>query len=309
MWGKMKKAAFLVFLYVFLSVVLLPFLVTRFFEEREKEEPVRIEALYGGEGSAEAELEAYVAGVVAAEMPASFPLEALKAQAVAARTYQLREMQARGSRKVCYNVGQAYCTEAEQRKKWGKAYESCSEKVKRAVRETEGEIMVYGGEPILAAFHAQSRGKTEAAENVWKHSLPYLKSVDSKGDCSAPNHEAERRISAEELLNLLCRKGKPKQSVAEMSVSVKSRTAAGYVKEAEAGGLLFKGTELRALLGLRSADFTVSRQGNEFVFLTKGFGHGAGMSQYGAAFLAEQGKSYREILKHYYTGIGFRKAE
>ena len=262
--------------------------------------PQEAQVLYGLADLAplDTELEEYVAGVVAAEMPAAFPEEALKAQAVAARTYQVRQMQAAGSRAVLYDVGQAYLSEAEQKEKWGEGYALYAGKIHSAVRATAGEIMTYDGEPILAAFHAQSGGRTEDAAHVWNTAVPYLKSVDSKGDRQAPNNETTVTIAAKALAERL--------GIAEdAAVSVKKRTEAGYVAEVQAGSKTFSGREIRERLGLRSADFTIAKNGDSYIFTVHGYGHGAGMSQYGASFLAEQGKNYHEILRHYYTGISF----
>lgn len=231
-------------------------------------------------------------------MPAAFPEEALKAQAVAARTYQVRQMQAQGSAAVLYDVGQAYLSETEQKQKWGESYALYAGKIRNAVRATAGEIMVYDGEPILAAFHAQSGGRTEDAANVWNTAVPYLKSVDSKEDRQAPNNETTAAFSAKALAKCL--------GVAEdAAVSVKSRTDAGYVAQVQAGDKTFSGREIRELLGLRSANFTIAKSGDSYLFTVHGYGHGAGMSQYGASFLAEKGMDYHEILRHYYTDISF----
>ena len=217
---------------------------------------------------------------------------------VAARTYQVRQMQAAGSRAVLYDVGQAYLSEAEQKEKWGEGYALYAGKIHSAVRATAGEIMTYDGEPILAAFHAQSGGRTEDAAHVWNTAVPYLKSVDSKGDRQAPNNETTVTIAAKALAERL--------GIAEdAAVSVKKRTEAGYVAEVQAGSKTFSGREIRERLGLRSADFTIAKNGDSYIFTVHGYGHGAGMSQYGASFLAEQGKNYHEILRHYYTGISF----
>lgn len=317
----MKKIIFQMAGYSILATVILPFLVTLCFRGLGVGEiPQQTEALYGVEDLAvltegydaeeqeagaelESELEQYVAGVVAAEMPAAFPLEALKAQAVAARTYQIQQQKAAGSEEILYDVGQAYCTLDEQKEKWGRNYAFYSKKVRQAVRETAGEIMVYDGEPILAAFHAQSGGRTEDAENVWSRALPYLKSVDSAEDQNAPNHEMTVRLPAKKVLSALC--GEKADGSAELSIL--RRTEAGTVAQVQVGTVRLSGREVREKLGLRSANFTVKRQGDQFLFTTYGYGHGAGMSQYGASFLAEKGKNYREILKHYYTGIAFEK--
>ena len=296
----MKKLCGFLLIYVVVAVLLLPLLLTMLCGGLGKELPQEAKALYGLADLAplDSELEEYVAGVVAAEMPAAFPEEALKAQAVAARTYQVRQMQAAGSSAVLYDVGQAYLSEAAQKEKWGESYGLYAGKIRSAVRATAGEIMTYDGEPILAAFHAQSGGKTEDAENVWDSAVPYLKSVDSKEDRQAPNNETTVTIAAKTLAEKL---GVAKDA----AVSVKKRTEAGYVAEVQAGDKTFSGREIREKLGLRSANFTIAKNGESYLFTVHGYGHGAGMSQYGASFLAEQGKDYHEILRHYYTDISF----
>lgn len=297
----MKKLLGIVLFYILLAVLLLPFLVTFLCGGFGKEMPQQAKVLYGLADLAplDSELEEYVAGVVAAEMPAAFPEEALKAQAVAARTYQVRQMQAAGSDAVLYDVGQAYITEEEQKKKWGENYAFYAAKIRNAVCATAGEIMVYEGEPILAAFHAQSAGKTEDAENVWNSPVPYLKSVDSGEDRNAPDNKTTVTLSAKEISDKLGCEAK--------KISILSRTDAGYVDRVQVGERSFTGRELREALGLRSANFTVEKEGDAFCFTVFGYGHGAGMSQYGASFLAEKGMDYHEILQHYYTGIDFRK--
>ena len=296
----MKKLCGFLLIYVVVAVLLLPLLLTMLCGGLGKELPQEAKALYGLADLAplDSELEEYVAGVVAAEMPAAFPEEALKAQAVAARTYQVRQMQAAGSSAVLYDVGQAYLSEAAQKEKWGESYGLYAGKIRSAVRATAGEIMTYDGEPILAAFHAQSGGKTEDAENVWDSAVPYLKSVDSKEDRQAPNNETTVTIAAKTLAEKL---GVAKDA----AVSVKKRTEAGYVAEVQAGDKTFSGRKIREKLGLRSANFTIAKNGDSYLFTVHGYGHGAGMSQYGASFLAEQGKDYHEILRHYYTDISF----
>lgn len=297
----MKKLLGVVLFYIILAVLLLPLLVTALCGGFRRELPQQAKALYGLADLAplDSELEEYVVGVVAAEMPAAFPEEALKAQAVAARTYQMRQMQAAGSDTVLHDVGQAYITEEEQKKKWGEHYAFYAAKIRNAVRATAGEIMIYDGEPILAAFHAQSAGKTEDAENVWNSPVPYLKSVDSSEDKNAPDHKTTVIFSAKEISDKLGCEAK--------EISICSRTDAGYVDEVQVGEKTFTGREIRQALGLRSSNFTVEKKGDGFLFTVFGYGHGAGMSQYGASFLAEKGMDYHEILKHYYTGIDFRK--
>ena len=299
----MKKLLGIVLFYIILAVLLLPFLVTLLCGGFAKELPQQAKALYGLADLAplDSELEEYVVGVVAAEMPAAFPEEALKAQAVAARTYQIRQMQAAGSDFVLYDVGQAYITTEEQKKKWGENYAFYAGKIRNAVRATAGEIMVYNGEPILAAFHAQSAGKTEDAENVWNEAVPYLKSVNSMDDKNAPDNKTVVTFSAKEISNKL--------GCDLEEISILSRTEAGYVDDVQAGDKILTGRKVREALGLRSANFTIEKRENDIIFTVFGYGHGAGMSQYGASFLAEKGMDYHEILNHYYTDIQFEKIE
>ena len=159
--------------------------------------------------------------------------------------------------------------------------------------------MTYDGEPILAAFHAQSAGRTEDAVQVWKESVPYLKSVDSSLDRNAPEHETEVFISAAEV----------EQKLGKGEVQVLSRTAAGYTEKVQVGEKVISGRKVREALGLRSSCFSVEKEGDGYRFKVLGYGHGVGMSQYGAAFLAEEGMTYRQILEHYYQGISFEKME
>lgn len=297
----MKKYLGILFFYIILVVLLLPLMVTFLLGGFGRNLPQEAKVLYGTADLAplDSELEEYVVGVVAAEMPASFPEEALKAQAVAARTYQVRQMQAAGAEKVLYDVGQAYIDIAEQKEKWGENYPFYASKIRKAVRETAGEIMVCEGEPILAAFHAQSAGKTEDAVHVWNSEVPYLKSVDSSEDRKAPENEATDIFSEKEL----------KEKLGSAELSVLSRTDAGYVERVQAGEEILSGRSVREKLGLRSTNFRIEKKEGGIQFTTRGYGHGVGMSQYGASFLAEKGKGYREILRHYYQGIDFQKME
>lgn len=300
----MKRLLGVILLYVLLGAIFLPYLMTLLCGGFGREAPQEAKALYGIAELAplSSELEEYVAGVVAAEMPASFPEEALKAQAVAARTYQLRQMRAAGSDAVLYDVGQAYASQAEQREKWGENYALYAAKIRKAVRDTQGEILTYAGEPILAAFHAQSGGKTEAAEEVWSQEVPYLQSVESAGDKNAPNHQTQAFFTAEEIAEKLRADGW-EVSAENLEIAVQSRTAADYVEWVQVGKQRLTGRQMREALGLRSANFTVEKTENGFLFTVLGYGHGAGMSQYGAAEMAKQGKNYREILAHYYIGV------
>lgn len=244
-------------------------------------------------------IEDYVTGVVAAEMPPYFPEEALKAQAVAARTYACREYAADPDVDI-YSIGQAYITEAKMRSLWGDDYGKYRQKAADAVTATEGEILVYQNEPILAAFCSASGGMTENSENVWGAALPYLRSVDSAVDKQAPVYQSSLSLAP---ADLAARLGVPYAQ----DIAVTERTSAGYVLKVSAGGRSMDGDTVRQRLGLRSADFEIGKTGGEIVFTVRGYGHGVGMSQYGAKYMAENGCGYMDILKHYYTGVELKK--
>lgn len=259
-------------------------------------------------------MESYIIGVVAAEMPALFADEALKAQAVAARTYAINQMQNSNITidQMIENGGQAYITQDDMHKKWGANFDLYYNKIKTAVLSTKGEIMVYNNEPILAVFHAISCGKTEEAENVWNDSLPYLKSVDSSMDRESSEYTYETTLPVKTVVALLQKAHsdlKLYDGSLKEQMQVIDRTAAGYINTMQIGNKVFTGREVRELLGLRSSDFTVKQDGDNMVFTTEGYGHGAGMSQYGADSMAKDGKSYKEILTYYYTGIDFQEIE
>lgn len=237
------------------------------------------------------ELEEYVAGVVAGEMPINFPYEALKAQAVAARTYAVRAK--KESPDISYNdIDQAYITTDRMKKMWGSSFEENYNKILSVVQATAGEILTYNKEPILAVFCSTTNGYTEECENVWTQNLPYLSSVKSIGDELSPYFSETKEITKAGL----------KALTGSESIAVAKRTQAGYVTEVRAGNKTYSGNKIRSLLGLKSTSFEITDKGSSVVITTKGYGHGLGMSQYGACYMANHGSSYREILEHYYKG-------
>lgn len=249
------------------------------------------------------QMESYIIGVVAAEMPVSFEKEALKAQAVAARTYAYRQV---GNSEIKpENIGQAFITVDEMKRNWGNNFEKNYKKVSGAVNDTKNEIMIYGGEPILAAFHSTSGGMTESSENVWSEKLSYLISVDSHEDEKAPGFLSEVKLSKADFIKIFSEKGVVFSDNIKNDILIMERTAADYVSKIKIGGKIFKGSDVRSILSLRSANFTVSCGDNEIIFTSKGYGHGAGMSQYGANFMALEGNDYKKILAHYYYGVEF----
>ncbi len=324
----MRKFFFIGLLYIFMLVIAIPcsitFLFNKFNQSEQKKDiyiqndyetkitPVKTDYIivYDKKSGENKDLENYIKGVVAAEMPVSFEKEALKAQAVAARTYTIREIGTADETKIdASKIGQAYITIDEMKERWKDKFDEYYKKVCDAVDSTNGEIMVYNDEPILAAFHSTSAGITESSENVWSGSLPYLKSVDSSIDKNAPDFISTKKVSISTFINTLKGynvSGLTKDNI-KNNIKIVSRTNADYVKSISIGGKNFEGTEIRKIFGLRSANFTISYDENNIIFTTKGYGHGAGMSQYGAEFMAKEGKSYHDILSHYYTGISFSK--
>lgn len=242
-------------------------------------------------------LEDYVIGVVASEMPISFNMEALKAQAVASRTYGYRAYC--NNKAVSFNeIGQAYTDINSLKKKWGSNFEKNYFIVKNAVTETKGEILVYENQPILAVFSSASGGMTESSENMWGSSLPYLKSVKSQGDEKAEVFYGHKEISLKDASALLGVK-----SINSKNTYIISKSNAEYVSKALIGGRELSGSKIRTLLGLKSENFTMCIRDNKLVFNTKGYGHGVGMSQYGAEYMAQAGYNYKDILTYYYSNV------
>ena len=265
-----------------------------------------------GERVLEMDLGQYLVGVVRAEMPASFEMEALKAQAVAARTYTLYKLHSGGNHgetaDVCtdHTCCQAYISEEKARANWGGAADANEAKIEAAVRDTDGQAALYGGVPILAVFHSSSAGLTRAAGEVWLNDLPYLQAVDSpeSGD-RIPNYYSRVEFTKEELRAKLA-SAFPEADLSGGMDSWFQDTAAdsaGSVASLCVGGVTVKGTAVRAALGLRSACFTWEVQEEKMVFFVTGYGHGVGLSQYGANAMAAAGADYKEIITHYYTGV------
>ncbi|MBR2471345.1 MAG: stage II sporulation protein D [Clostridia bacterium] len=266
----------------------------------------------------EMDLEEYLCGVISAEMPASFPYEALKAQAVAARTYIVKRCEnsalsdTHKGAMVCTSSSHcnAWLSKEERMAKWDKnEAEGNWNKIVSAVNDTSGEIMTYDGAPITAVFYAISSGKTENAEDVWGGNVPYLQSAESPYDSQAPGYSSEASFSEKEFKNIILASGKDADLSEPPSKWYKNenRSEGGAVLECNIGGAVFKGTEIRSLFSLRSHNYTLSYTNGTFTFNVKGYGHGVGMSQWGAKYYAEEGKNYKDILKIYYNGISFRK--
>ena len=265
-----------------------------------------------GDAVEEMDLGTYLVGVVRAEMPASFEEEALKAQAVAARTYTIYKIQTGGNHgeeaNICTDSTccQAYISEERARVNWGENADAYEKKVENAVTSTDGETILYGGVPILAVFHSSSAGLTRAAGRVWLNDLPYLQAVDSPEEGEAiPNYYSRVEFSAAAFKEKLLVVAPEADFSGPMDGWLRNAVtdSAGSVETVEAGGVTVKGTQVRSALGLRSACFDWEVQNGKLVFYVTGYGHGVGLSQYGANQMAADGADYQEILTHYYTGV------
>ena len=251
-------------------------------------------------------LEKYVTGVVAAEMPADFEMEALKAQALTARTYIVRQITTgdrvglpAGADTSDTEFHQVFKNEVELKELWGADYSWKMERVNKAVQETVGQILTYEGQPIEATFFSTSNGFTENSEDYWSNSFPYLRSVQSPWDKNSPKFSDQVILPINEFERKL---GVTVANKSEVG-TITERTAGKRVGKVNISGKVLSGKEIREKLGLKSTDFSWTVKGNNIVIATKGYGHGVGMSQYGANGMATEGKDYQQIVKHYYQGV------
>ncbi len=250
-------------------------------------------------------LEEYVKGVVAAEMPVTFAPEALKAQAVVARTYALQRIEndvrihehPEAHLSTDYRSGQAWVSFAELKERWGTfEYYLNKRKIDQAVSETNGVVATYNGKPILAVYHSTSGGRTEDSEHYWVDTLPYLRSVDDPYGAHSPYQYSTIKLNISDFMRLM--------DIEHISqVKVVERYPSGRVKTMEAGSKWFSGRDVRQRLNLRSSWFTVNVHDQAVDFSVWGYGHGVGMPQYGADGMAREGYDYRQILQYYYQGI------
>ena len=261
----------------------------------------------------EIKLDEYLYGVVSAEMPASFEKEALKAQAVVARTYTIYKIEnnegKHGEANICDDSGccQAWISKEDRFAKWEEASREANwNKIVEAVESTKGKYITYEGKPINAFFHSNSGGITEVPVNVWGGTgYPYLQSVETSGENTYTQYASEVRLSQEELINKL------KEKYSDISIDftnsddikILEYTESTRVKTVKFGNHEISGVEARTLFGLKSTNFEISRDGNNIKFSVKGYGHGVGMSQTGADSMAKNGSRAEEIIKHFYTGV------
>jgi stage II sporulation protein D len=269
------------------------------------------------------DFEEYIVGVVAAEMPASFDKEALKAQAVAARTYAYKRLIEPDATIKQYHpeadvitspaICQAWSSDAELREKWGRLdYLKYKKKIVEAVEETRGQILVHKDQLIDPVYHASCGGiKTEDSGDVWKYSFPYLQSVECSGHEDKHIHDTKtipiRNIDVALNSNLEAIPVARLQTNTTNYIQVVEKTSTGRIKTLNINGKKISGTEVRTKLGLKSTWFTWEVNGNNITFSTRGYGHAVGMCQYGADGFAKQGKNYEQILKHFYRGVSIRK--
>lgn len=263
----------------------------------------------------EVPIEDYVKSVVSSEMLASFDDEALKAQAIAARTFvasrKIKACPNANGGDVCDSTHcQVYVNKDEKIKLWGDKGNEYWEKISKAVDNTAGKVLSFNDELVLyPQFFSTSSGNTENSVDVFSNAIPYLVSVKSEGENIAPKYETEFTFSIDEFINkinsLYVDAGLTTSSLNE-NIEILTRSEAGGVKEIRFGGQTVKGTEFRISFGLSSTNFEYSIDGNNIVFKCKGYGHGVGMSQWGANVMSKNGAKYDEILKHYYTGIDIK---
>ncbi len=302
----MKK----VLLFSFLMIVIPTIIIWYFFRIQEstfqfsRNTIVRILRSKTGQID-EVPLEQYVIGVVAGEMPASFQEEALKAQAVASRSYVMYQILK--NRKDDYDVidtvlNQVYLDQDTLKQKWKDKYDVYYQKIVDAVASTSYEYIVYNGKIAEALFFSTSTGYTENSEDVFVSKVPYLRSVKSEWDKISPVFQEEEIFTREDFLKKL-----KLSNTSQISVNVIDSTKAGKIKEIQINEKTYTGKEIASLLGLRSSAFSIDVEKDSVTVSTKGYGHGVGMSQYGAEGMAQEGYSYDEILKYYYTGVELKK--
>lgn len=321
---KRHSISFLLAILISVAIILPSLLVILFSSEEEttgklkKKEPdstlqepaVEVAVFRSGTNKTEKfPLEDYVAGVVAAEMPAEFEKEALKAQALTARTFIVKQMMS-GSTVKGANVTdtvnhQVFKTKEELKKIWGSDFSWKSKKIDEAVQETAGQIITYDGTPITASFFSTSNGYTENSEDYWNEPLPYLKSVTSPWDKGSPKYSSKKIMPVAEFERKL---GVTMKGESEAGM-ITARTEGKRIASVKIGGKEFSGREVREKLGLASSDFNWVLKSDNVVITTKGYGHGVGMSQYGANGMAKEGKNHKQIIAHYYQKTAIEEAE
>lgn len=258
-------------------------------------------------------LREYVIGSVAAEMPAVYHTQALMAQAVASYTYAKKVGEQNKKYKESYlgeaditdspDIHQGYIDEKRRKEKWGDKFDEYEKKIEAAVDEVFGYYMTYNGETVLAVYHSLSAGQTQSAETLWGSKIPYLTSVESPGDKLSPDYTGTEVFSEKDFRKCAENFDIDLEGDASEWVGELTKADSGYVMSVRLGSTEVSASKFREEFDLRSCNFDIDYSDGKFTFTTKGHGHGAGMSQYGADYMARQGSSWREILQHYYTGV------
>ena len=329
------KKKFLLYGFLCLLLTLLPLLPAKWMKQQTKpeEKPEQAEEVTETEMPADEKyyhvldtetgeilkvsVKEYLIGAVGAEMPVTFEEEALKAQAVVAHTYAERQAELSDRRPELKGADfsddasqyQAFYTKDELERLYNDKFEEYYEKLENIVDAVSDEIIVYQDKPIIAAFHAMSGGKTEAAKNVWGDEVAYLQSVESKADEEAPQFEQQVSYTPEQVKEMLTasRDGLFLGTDIPHWFGEPEYSEAGTVMQIAAGTSIFTGQELRNIFGLRSAVFSIEYEDEKFIFTTKGYGHDVGMSQYGANAMAREGADYKKILAYYYPETELKK--
>lgn len=263
-----------------------------------------VKILSVGSGSVtELSLREYLIDSVAAEIGPTAEAEAIKAQAVACHSLLLytksHKTESLGNADIS-DKAQKYLTEEEQKEKWGDKYSAYRSKLEQCVDEVQNKVLCFEDEPIMATFFSVSNGKTENAENVWGKSIPYLVSVESPSDKLSPNFVSSVELTTKEVKAILEKNGAKCEGDPEKWIGKSEQNNTGTVKYLFLGGKEFSGTEIRTMFSLKSATFSLKYDDGKFTFTVKGYGHGVGMSQWGANAMAKSGNTYDEILLHYY---------
>ena len=291
-------------------IILIPVIVVNLFFKNEEInflylDNTKIRVMRSNNKIDEVFLEDYVVGVVAGEMPITFEEEALKAQSVASRTYGLKKMLE--NKENDYDVvdtvmNQVYLDYEYLKLAWGDKYIENINKIKRVVKSTKGEYLVYDNEIIDALFFSTSTGYTENSEEIFKNKVPYLRSVESKWDKISPVYEEQKKYSLSSFYTLLNIKYSN-----ILNIEYNKKTSTGRNVEIKINDITFSASEISNKLELRSNYFEIVQNNNEVIINTKGYGHGVGMSQYGAQGMALENKKYKEILQHYYKNVKITK--
>ncbi len=313
----MKKVLFFVFTCIFITLIV-PLIIVGImggFIDNSRKDDELIDVYFHAEDTVKKiNFEEYLTGVVCAEMSATFNEEALKAQAIAARTYSLYKISKKENDE--YHKGAQICTDYthcqawtdinDKSEAWGQNAKENTEKIKNAVKSTANEVIMYDGKIINALFHSTSSGNTENSSDVWGKEIPYLISVKSDGEEASPRYESCEVLSYDEFIKIATENIKNVEFSDKLFSDI-IRSDAGGIKKIKIGNKEISGIQMRKMYNLRSTNVQITQDGENIIFDVKGNGHGVGMSQYGANYLAEIGSDYKTILKHYYTGVEITK--